>query len=209
MSAQVEVWHVSTVEGIFETDLDTLKQWIAEGHVLPTDKVTKGDLSWIDAGHAPMLRGAFNGEVIPVAPPQADTNQAQPAGEASPASVEPASFEHSDSAAAAPAIMRASPLPAASLPAEACYNHPEVAASYLCRMCAAMFCEECPKFVSASKIPICPVCGDCAILTRKSRLRPPSRQRRGGAGHSALSPAVRAIFRPGLLTAPLHSISIW
>ena len=30
MSAQVEVWRVSTVEGVFETDLETLKQWIAE-----------------------------------------------------------------------------------------------------------------------------------------------------------------------------------
>jgi len=54
---------VSTVEGIFEADLDTLKQWIVEGCVLPTDKVSKGSLSWIEAGRAPMLRGAFNGEV--------------------------------------------------------------------------------------------------------------------------------------------------
>ena len=54
MSAQAEMWRVSTVEGIFETDLDTLKQWIAEGCVLPTDKVSKGSLKWIDAGRAPM-----------------------------------------------------------------------------------------------------------------------------------------------------------
>lgn len=33
MSAQVEKWRVSTVEGVFETDLDTLRQWIAEGCV--------------------------------------------------------------------------------------------------------------------------------------------------------------------------------
>ena len=64
MSAQVEGWRVSTVEGIFETDLETLKQWIAEGCVLPTDKVSKGTLNWIDAGRAPMLRAAFNGEAI-------------------------------------------------------------------------------------------------------------------------------------------------
>ena len=41
MSAQAEQWRVSTIEGIFETDLETLKQWIVEGCDLPTDKVSK------------------------------------------------------------------------------------------------------------------------------------------------------------------------
>jgi hypothetical protein len=70
MSAQPEVWRVSTVEGIFETDLETLKQWISEGCVLPTDKVSKGTLNWIDAGLAPMLRAAFAGDFTPQPPPQ-------------------------------------------------------------------------------------------------------------------------------------------
>ena len=65
MSAQPEVWRVSTVEGIFETDLETLKQWIVEGCVLPTDKVCKGNLSWIDAGRVPELKDAFSGERTP------------------------------------------------------------------------------------------------------------------------------------------------
>ena len=65
MSAQPEVWRVSTVEGIFETDLETLKQWIVEGCVLPTDKVCKGNLSWIDAGRVPKLKDAFSGERTP------------------------------------------------------------------------------------------------------------------------------------------------
>lgn len=68
MSAQVELWRVQTAEGVFEADLETLTQWIAEGAVLPTDKVTKGSLNWIDAGRAPMLRAAFSGErPVPVA----------------------------------------------------------------------------------------------------------------------------------------------
>src|SRR6185295_20243198 len=65
MSAQPEVWRVSTVEGVFETDLETLQQWIVEGCVLPTDKVSKGNLSWIDAGRVPKLKAAFNGETTP------------------------------------------------------------------------------------------------------------------------------------------------
>jgi hypothetical protein len=57
MSAQPEMWRVSTIEGVFETDLETLKQWIVEGCVLPTDKVSKGTLSWIDAGRVPKSKG--------------------------------------------------------------------------------------------------------------------------------------------------------
>jgi hypothetical protein len=56
MSAQVESWRVSTPEGVFETDLETLKQWIVEGCVLPNDKVAKGNLNWLEAGRVPMLR---------------------------------------------------------------------------------------------------------------------------------------------------------
>src|ERR1044072_8544531 len=69
MSSQPEVWRVSTIEVIFETDLETLRQWILEGCVLPTDKVSKGNLSWIDAGRVPKLKGAFNGEVTPAEAP--------------------------------------------------------------------------------------------------------------------------------------------
>ena len=73
MSAQPEVWRVSTVEGIFETDLETLQQWIVEGCVLPTDKVSKGNLSWIDAGRVPKLKAAFNGETTPTQNVSVDT----------------------------------------------------------------------------------------------------------------------------------------
>src|SRR5687768_5674914 len=158
MSAQVEVWRVSTVEGVFETDLDTLRQWIVEGSVLPTDKVSKGSLNWIDAGRAPMLKAAFNGEVVPAeARPPAETTELQAAVQELPASVVPASFETPPVVATAPAA--ASPAMPGGV-AETCCNHPGVAPRYLCRMCAGLFCDECPKFVSASKIPICPSCGD-------------------------------------------------
>ena len=71
MSAQPETWRVSTIEGVFEADLETLRQWILEGCVQPTDKVTKGNMNWIEAGKAPMLRAAFAGERVPIAAPTA------------------------------------------------------------------------------------------------------------------------------------------
>jgi hypothetical protein len=141
MSAQPEVWRVSTVEGIFETDLETLKEWIVEGCVLPTDKVSKGNLSWIEAGRVPKLKGAFNGESTP-AP-------------------EPMSFEtfvESNSAYSNPTSTTAVTVHA-SPTTSACHNHPDAEPEYVCRMCGALFCKACPRFVSG-KVPVCPLCGD-------------------------------------------------
>lgn len=141
MSSQPEVWRVSTIEGIFETDLETLKQWIIEGCVLPTDKVSKGNLNWIEAGRVPKLKYAFSGEPEPA-----------------PAPVN-ASFEDF----VAPASV---PVPGPTTRASVCLNHPEAAPEYVCRMCGGLFCKACPKF-AAGKVPVCPSCGDLCHEYRK------------------------------------------
>lgn len=164
MSAQVELWRVSTAEGVFEADLETLKQWIAEGAVLPTDKVSKGRLSWIEAGRAPMLKAAFNGErpipleVVTVTPPEA------PSCEASPAASNDA---NSDSKAYASA-----PAPAPS--ANACQIHADNPPRYLCSGCGALLCAECPRLVS--RIPLCPVCGELCKSYEDVQVKAASRQ---------------------------------
>jgi hypothetical protein len=155
MSAQAEQWRVSTIEGIFETDLETLRQWIVEGSVLPTDKVSKGKLSWIEAGRAPMLRAAFNGEISAVPPPPSVTTSAQEAPVTSGSAPETDQVSSSfDEERTAPQNFAAPHL------ANACHNHPEVSPMYVCRVCATPFCAECPRFVGTTKIPICPLCGD-------------------------------------------------
>ena len=150
MSAQPEVWRVSTPEGIFETDLETLKQWIVEGCVLPTDKVSKGNLSWIDAGRVPKLKGAFNGDLTAVPQPVSNSYE---------------TFVDSTSAVGNPPS-DSTPAPSWVEPVRAtapsntsvCENHPDADPEYVCRMCGAVFCKECPKFTA--KVPICPLCGD-------------------------------------------------
>src|SRR2546423_723056 len=62
MSAEFDTWQVWSEGNVYEADFETLKQWIIEGCVLPTDKVRKGNLRWIEAGRAPGLRAIFNGE---------------------------------------------------------------------------------------------------------------------------------------------------
>jgi hypothetical protein len=154
MSAQPEVWRVSTAEGIFETDFATLKQWILEGCVLPTDKVTKGNQSWIEAGRVPKLKAAFNGDVTPVTPPPT-TNSFEAFVESNP---EFNSQSQINSTASSIAGVEPADTPA-SRQTTACHNHPEADPDYVCRVCGALFCKQCPKFVGG-KVPVCPLCGD-------------------------------------------------
>ena len=155
MSAQVELWRVSTVEGVFETDLETLKQWIVEGCVLQTDKVSKGNLNWIDAGRAPMLKAAFRGDHVVTVPAQVSAPSTEPIQQVH----QP--LDHAESFGAPhEALPPAAQGADAFVPATACYNHPERPPVYLCRVCSTALCGACPKFVSTSKIPLCPLCGD-------------------------------------------------
>ena len=150
MSAQPEVWRVSTVEGVFEADLETLKQWIIEGCVLPTDKVTKGNQSWIEAGRVPKLKGAFNGELRPVPPPATPSFEAFV--ECSPAYNNPQSPAPSTSWVEPERV-------SGPTSTNSCHNHPDASPEYVCRMCGALFCKTCPRFASG-KVPVCPLCGD-------------------------------------------------
>jgi hypothetical protein len=179
MSSQtVETWRVMTPEGVFEADLDTLKQWIVEGCVLPNDKVAKGNLNWIDAGRAPSLRRAFSGEVdvsaVPATPPESvfvsepvpETANAEPAysgGYAQQTSSQ-ASYSHSTHSTSTQSFAQTA-LPAGT----ACLNHPDIAPFYICRACDATFCKSCPTVVN--QIPICPACGDLCKPFQEMRER--------------------------------------
>jgi hypothetical protein len=150
MSAQPEIWRVSTIEGIFEADLETLQQWIVEGCVLPTDKVSKGTLNWIEAGRVPKLKRAFEGVIDPPTPPTSQADETAQSGESTPAGETHAPDEPAHTTS----------YPTATAPSVSCHNHPGVEPKYVCRMCAAMFCSLCPRFVGNSKIAVCPLCGD-------------------------------------------------
>jgi hypothetical protein len=178
MSAQPEVWRVSTVEGIFETDLETLKQWIIEGCVLPTDKVSKGNLSWIEAGRVPKLKGAFSGETRPVpktvspsfetfvasspalSNPPSHSTTAVSWGEPATDPVLPSSAFTNPQHHSAPQTTWVEPINVPASPdTNVCQNHPDAEPEYVCRMCGAVFCKNCPKMVGG-KVAVCPLCGD-------------------------------------------------
>jgi hypothetical protein len=197
MSAQVEVWRVITPEGTFETDLETLKQWIGEGCVLPTDKVSKGNLNFIEAGRVPLLRAAFAGPITPIAtttvttetqappmsrvgndfPPPAQTQPPQSSVEEDfppPAPTFHSSRQHNSSQAFNEAV---------------CQNHPDAAPHYVCRACEGQFCKACPKLIK--NIPICPACGDLCKVFQEERSRVARQEFQGsGFGFGDLSRAL-------------------
>ena len=176
MKPETEIWQVSTPDGVFQADLSTLKQWVAEGVVLPTDRVRKGSLNWIDAGRAPMLRRVFSGEEqVEVIEPTAHADDASAPSPSGPDLGLPgdeaasAGFTY-DAAAAAPADAHAPHMPDGAEWAEplltgapalssACHFHPLQAATLVCRTCSVTFCRACPNRVGASSVLLCSLCG--------------------------------------------------
>ena len=186
MKAETEIWQVSTPEGVFQTDLPTLKQWVAEGVVLPTDRVRKGALNWIDAGRAPMLRRIFSGEErVEVLEPQPAHGETQD-GAATPPTVAPDLGLAGDD----PELTGA---PALS---SACHFHPLQAATLVCRTCSNTFCRACPNRVGTSSVLLCALCGgfcdQLEILTERLALY----ERQGeGFGLADLQQALAYPFR--------------
>jgi hypothetical protein len=174
MKPETEIWQVSTPDGVFQTDLRTLKQWVAEGVVLPGDRVRKGSLNWIDAGHAPSLRPVFSGEEhVEVLEPQPAHGETQDGAAPSPQAPPDLGLAGDDAAqdgfAAGPSsagpqaaeddgAQRAEPEPT-SAPRYACHFHPLQAATLVCRMCNEIFCRACPNRIGASSVLLCTLCG--------------------------------------------------
>lgn len=188
MSTPNEIWQIMIDGQVYEADTNTLKEWAAEGRVLPTDKVKKGALNWNEANRIPMLRAIFSGQVTPNPPTQLPTTPSSPYNQqsypqqgntAGTLYSGPSSTQQSNTTGTLynapnsapqynPGVSGAMPVfnPAATAsplvnPVGAggvCSNHPDMAVKFVCRMCNAPFCKDCPKMVGS--VAICPACGD-------------------------------------------------
>lgn len=173
MSAQPETWRVSTIEGVFEADLETLRQWILEGCVQPTDKVTKGNMNWIEAGKAPMLRAAFAGERGPISVPTVPA-AVEAFTEVATATPTVNDFPAETYSPELPAVdVAPNDFPNEGGSPDFCHNHPQVQTRYICWACVKGSCDDCARFVPNSKIPLCPICGDlCKVYAaEKSKVQ--------------------------------------
>jgi hypothetical protein len=180
--------------GLFETDLGTLQQWIMDGLVLPDDKVSKGNMRWIEAYKAPPLRPLFlksggtlfeglipEEQAAPIPTVEAPTRTLAPEFVETPLTVETSSRQagpdHSD---------LSSP----------CHFHSDIAPEYVCRICSGLFCGGCIKFVGTGKVPLCPLCGDlCKRVQEVQQKVVNQRVQASGFGLSDFSQSISYPFR--------------
>ncbi|MCA1594661.1 MAG: hypothetical protein LC754_18935 [Acidobacteria bacterium] len=169
MKPESEIWQVMTQGEVYQADLETLKEWISEGLVGRADAVRKGNLKWIEAGRAPLLRRVFTGEekIVPREPAVVAGDEVS--GTHAPGHVSEAATvrqlfddiagEHVEEPFLIPLPTQAG-VAASSVAAACCYNHPGESPEYVCRECATPFCRRCAKFVGSSTVVLCALCGE-------------------------------------------------
>jgi hypothetical protein len=177
-----EIWQVDVSGKIYEAGLDELKQWVIEGAVLPSDKIRRGNLRWLEAGRVPLLNGVFNQRPAEN-PPQVQTNTTQftPTGSpqinsfantAPPQNIvnEPlpkqAEVSPENPPTPPPTEIKQniqtktyqSKIPQTNVNHNVCSNHPADEAKFICLTCQQLFCRSCPK--NYGDVRICPACGE-------------------------------------------------
>ncbi|MBX3243888.1 MAG: hypothetical protein KF685_05480 [Acidobacteria bacterium] len=165
---QQETWQVEVGGQIYEAAFNELPDWIAEGSLLPDDKVRKGNLRWIEAKKVPRLVPFFNakesGEPMPVmvsvtesAPPPAASSEAVSVN------VTPNAAPIPETIVSAAAVTEVVPPSAFKAPTpnvniDFCKNHTDIPTVYVCDGCGGSFCKACPSSYGGS-VKICPDCG--------------------------------------------------
>lgn len=199
MSAKNETWQVMCATGTFETDLAGLKEWVAEGRILPSDKVRKGNLRWIEAGRAPVLRedfypsSAWSGHgpssvaVSDSMPMSAVTAEPQGTGFTEEGFAPDGAEHYEQSYESFDSFVESRALQSSD-----CYYHVGAEPKYICGSCATTFCAQCPRF--ASRIAICTLCGELCKPYEEVREKSVRRlERSAGFGFADFS---RALFYP-------------
>lgn len=128
-------WQVETQGKVFDAEFEELKQWIAEGSILPADRVKRGDLRWLSVGKVPELLKIFNSSGYNAAENSKFEDEVQTQFK----------FENSveEKDSAADEIF--------------CSKHTNSEAFYACDACKNFFCKACPKSFGGS-VKICPAC---------------------------------------------------
>ena len=69
-----DFWQAEVLGQIYDTNFNEMTQWIAEGALMPSDKVRRGNLRWLDAGKVPSLLPFFNLKELGIEPPPIQMN---------------------------------------------------------------------------------------------------------------------------------------
>lgn len=160
---QTEIWQVEVAGKIYDAAFDELPEWIAEGSLLPGDKVRKGNLRWAPARSVPRLLPFFNakerGEPMPVI---VTTSKPEPAPAGA---VAPEQLNSIATADASQYVVAGSVTPPVITPVSEqvsgnmCRNHAGTEAAFRCGTCQGSYCKACPRSYGGS-VRICPDCGE-------------------------------------------------
>lgn len=166
-------WQVETQGQIYEADFDELKRWIAEGAILPLDRVKRRNLRWLSADKVPELCPFF------------DADELNPVGANEPVedvSVFDEQYVENQGAGGgmpdnqtARTGLKEQPLEPDALPEDKewearmeknCSRHENSEAVFACGICKKAFCKICPKTYGAS-VNLCPCCGALCVSTEE------------------------------------------
>jgi hypothetical protein len=184
MNVVSDVWQVQIQGQVYDTDIETLKKWVGEGLIAPTDRVKKGSLAWLEAGRAPALRRAFAGEEVssaasPTVADHAPTHQNFVSDE----TTNRVHDAQTDASFAPPQGAK-------------CHFHPDVESKFVCRVCGATFCKQCPNFVGGSNVALCKLCGDLCKPVEEVRQKVAHAQfQSSGFGFADFATALRYPFQ--------------
>lgn len=161
-----ETWQIKVNNQIYEANVEEMCQWIAEGALLPADRVRRGNLRWLEARKVPVLLQFFNAKEHGLPFPILQTVTNASAENDSPSkteNLEDASGNNQSEIAERSKNFAAETQPpeSSSINAQtsnACRFHVEEEARYICETCANYFCKLCPTSYGAS-VKICPLCG--------------------------------------------------
>ena len=179
-NSAAETWHVEANGEVFETNLDEMANWIAEGSLLRIDRVRKGNLRWIEAGKVPALTAFFNAKDAAEPPtPVITTTRTEILG----VPTVPAAAD-GDPGGANPTFGGIGAANGQNGAGAACAVHADAAAAYVCETCANHFCRACPNSYGGT-VKICPFCGAMCASVEKIEAARTLGERRYNAAQEA------------------------
>ena len=159
-----EIWQVEVNNQTYEANVEELGQWIAEGALLPNDRVRRGNLRWLEARKVPILHQFFNAKEnsLPFPVLQTVTDAAENDSSLKTENTSDALTIHRNQIARTPVNFAVTNyplnLPHASQTIDVCAVHHAEEAKYVCEACENYFCKLCPASYGAT-VKICPLCG--------------------------------------------------
>ncbi len=160
-------WQVKTQGKIYEADYEELKQWIAEGAVLLSDQVKRGNLRWLSIERVPELAAIVNSN---------DLIASNGVSSAEEVIETQTAFENS-----------AQEIDSETIVEKICLSHADAAVAFTCDNCKKFFCKICPTSFSGT-IKLCPLCA--ALSTNRRKRTVQSAQSINLTQKPRLSPAV-------------------